>query len=481
MKTLDIVHPAAKALVDVSLSQDSEVGDGTTTVVLLAAEFLREARPFVEEGVHPRALIRAYRKACALARARVEAMATSIAGPDGEARREELVACARTSLESKLVRGERDFFASMVVDALEASGGPDARPDALGVRKAQGGGLRDSFLVRGVAFPKTFSYAGFEMQPKREENPKILLLNLELELKAERDNAEVRLTDPADYQALVDAEWNVILAKVDAIVDSGATVVLSRLAIGDLATQRFADRGVFSAGRVPEADLRRVAAAAGGSVLSTVAAIDPSRDLGTCALFEETQVGAERYEIFRDCPVAAAATLVLRGGSPAFLDEAERSIVDALCAVRRARATPRVVPGGGAVDMEASRAAREAARAMPGRDQLFVNAYARALEVVPRSLAANAGLDAIGVLNALRQRHAEGSDAGSRAGVDVSGAGAGVADALAAHVWEPVDVKRNAIAAATEAACLVLSVDETVRNPRSQAPDAAASMATGRR
>lgn len=470
MKTLDIVHPAAKTLVDISLSQDAEVGDGTTTVVLLAAELLKESKSFVEEGVHPQAIIRAFRQASVAAVERVRELATDIAaGRSIEEQADMLKKCAITSLNSKLVSGERDFFGKMVVDAVMKLDRRSLDLRLLGIKKVQGGGLRDSFLVDGVAFKKTFSYAGFEMQPKFYDNPKILLLNIELELKAEKENAEVRLDDPAAYQSIVDAEWNIIYDKLEKCVASGAKVVLSRLAIGDLATQYFADRDIFCAGRVPEDDLRRVAEATGAQVQTTVNGLSPNA-LGTCVHFEERQVGAERFNLFTGCPEAHTATIVLRGGSEQFLDEADRSLHDAIMIVRRALKNPMVVPGGGAVDMEISRHLREHARTIPGKNQLFVNAFARAMEVIPRQLADNAGFDATDVLNKLRQKHALKDGSGASAGIDVNTGG--VVNTFDAYVWEPSVVKINAITAAAEAACLVLSVDETVRNPRSEAPDA---------
>lgn len=470
MKTLDIVHPAAKTLVDISLSQDAEVGDGTTTVVLLAAELLKESKSFVEEGVHPQAIVRAFRQAAQSAVEHVRALATDIAaGRSIEEQADMLQKCAITSLNSKLVSGERDFFGKMVVDAVMKLDRRSLDLRLLGIKKVQGGGLRDSFLVDGVAFKKTFSYAGFEMQPKSYDKPKILLLNIELELKAEKENAEVRLDDPAAYQSIVDAEWNIIYDKLEKCVASGAKVVLSRLAIGDLATQYFADRDIFCAGRVPEDDLRRVADATGGQVQTTVNGLNPG-SLGTCVHFEERQVGAERFNLFTGCPEAHTATIVLRGGSEQFLDEADRSLHDAIMIVRRALKSPMVVPGGGAVDMEISKHLREYARTIPGKNQLFVNAFARALEVIPRQLADNAGFDATDVLNKLRQKHALKDGSGASAGIDVNTGG--VVNTFDAYVWEPSVVKINAITAAAEAACLVLSVDETVRNPRSEAPDA---------
>ena len=468
MKLLDIVHPAAKSLVDIARSQDSEVGDGTTTVVLLAGEILRECKGFIEEGVHPQSIIRSFRQAQQLAVQRVKDMAISIEGKQRSEKLELLQKCAETSLNSKLVSGEKQFFGKMVVDAVACLDQDLLDTKLIGMKKVQGGAMRDSFLVDGVAFKKTFSYAGFEQQPKCFDNPKILLLNVELEIKSEKDNAEVRLDDPAKYQSIVDAEWNIIYAKLAKCVDSGAQIVLSRLAIGDLGTQYFADRGIFCAGRVTEEDLQRVAKATGAAVQTTVSDIVPEV-LGACGRFEEKQVGNERFNLFTGCSGAKTATIVLRGGAEQFIEEAERSLHDAIMIVRRAMKNASVVPGGGAIDMELSRFLREHARSIPGKSQLFINAFAKALEVIPRQLADNAGFDATDILNKLRQKHAQPGEKNARYGVDVNSGG--IMDTFDNFVWEPSLVKINAITAATEAACLVLSVDETVRNPRSEGAD----------
>merc|ERR1712039_403807 len=194
-----------------------------------------------------------------------------------------------------------------------------------GIKKVTGGSLTDTVLVDGVAFKKTFSYAGFEQQPKSFKNPKILLLNLELELKAEKDNAEVRISDPDQYQAIVDAEWKIIYEKLDLIANSGAQVVLSRLAIGDLATQYFADRNIFCAGRVESEDLERTRRATGAEVQTTVQGVT-SAVLGTCGKFEEKQIGEHRINLFTGCPQTKTATIIIRGGAQQFMDEAERSL-----------------------------------------------------------------------------------------------------------------------------------------------------------
>lgn len=468
MKLLEIVHPAAKSLVDVSLAQDAEVGDGTTSVVILAGEFLKEAKPFVEEGVHPRNIIKSYRLAVDLAVKKVKQLAISLDGKSNEEKLSLLKKCAMTSLNSKLVSGEKEFFADMVVDAVKSLDPSTLDLKMIGIKKVTGGGLRDSFLVDGVAFKKTFSYAGFEQQPKAFDNPKILLLNIELELKSEKENAEIRLEDPAMYQSIVDAEWNIIYDKLAKCVSSGANIVLSRLAIGDLGTQYFADRNIFCAGRVPEEDIQRVYKATGARVQTTVNNLDLSV-LGTCNRFEERQIGAERYNLFKGCTQARTATLILRGGSEQFIDEADRSLHDAIMIVRRALKHAEVVPGGGAVEMEVSNYLREVALGYSDKRQLFIKAFAKSLEVIPRQLCANAGFDATDVLNKLRQKHALVDGSGKNFGVDVNTGG--VVDTYESFVWEPSLVKINALGAACEAACLILSVDETVRNPKSEAPD----------
>ena len=347
-----------------------------------------------------------------------------------------------------------------------------AGAEFVDIKKVPGGSLEDSFLLDGVAFEKTFSYAGFEQQPKHFENPRVLCLNMELELKAERDNAEIRIDDVTQYQSFVDAEWKIIYAKLDAIAASGANIVLSKLAIGDLATQYFADRGIFCAGRVAADDLRRVCRATGAAVQTTVSALAPAA-LGACGKFEEAQIGEKRYNLFGGCPGGRCSTLVLRGGGAHFIDEAERSLHDAVMVVRRARARAAVVAGGGAVEMELAKTLHERAMAIPGKEQLVVDAFASALEAIPRQLADNAGYDSTVVLNQLRKKHAEknGDDDGRWWGVNM--AEEGICDTMRAGVWEPELVKWNAITAATEAACVILSVDETIKNTPSQPANAA--------
>uniref|UniRef100_H2LMQ0 T-complex protein 1 subunit eta n=1 Tax=Oryzias latipes TaxID=8090 RepID=H2LMQ0_ORYLA len=399
LKLLDVVHPAAKTLVDIARSQDAEVGDGTTSVTLLAAEFLRQLKPFVEESLHPQTIIRAFRTATNLAVSKIKEIAVSVKKDDKQEQRQLLEKCAATALNSKLIAGQKEFFSKMVVDAV-MSLDELLSLKMIGIKKVQGGALEDSQLVSGVAFKKTFSYAGFEMQPKRYDNPKIALLNVELELKAEKDNAEVRV---------------------------------------------------------------KSVEACGGSIQTSVGALTEDV-LGLCEVFEEVQVGGERYNFFKGCPKAKTCTIILRGGAEQFTEETERSLHDAIMIVRRAIKNDSIVAGGGAIEMELSKYLRDYSRTIPGKQQLLIGAYAKALEIIPRQLCDNAGFDATNILNKLRAKHAQG---GMWYGVDINNED--IADNFAAFVWEPSIVRINALTAASEAACLILSVDETIKNPRSGA------------
>mmetsp|Transcript_45120 Transcript_45120/g.68015 ORF Transcript_45120/g.68015 Transcript_45120/m.68015 type:complete len:539 (-) Transcript_45120:349-1965(-) len=473
MKLLEIAHPAAKTLVDISMSQDAEVGDGTTSVVLLAGDILKHMKPFVEEGVHPQIIMRNVRNAGRLGVEKVKELSIPFdtTTPEGK---EMLLKTASTALNSKLISSHKDLFAPMVVKAVQAlddGGNLDDLMSLIAIKQIPGGDVRQSFLVNGVAFKKTFSYAGFEQMTKKFKDPKVLLLNVELELKSEKENAEVRITDPEQYQSIVDAEWQVIYNKLDACVSCGANIVLSKLPIGDLATQYFADRGMFCAGRVEDGDIKRVAKATGGTVQTSTNGLSDGI-LGTCGGFEERQVGDERFNVFTECPVSQTSTIVLRGGSEQFIAESERSIHDALMVVKRSLKSRSVVAGGGAVEMEVAKYLKEHALTIQGKGQLIVSAFAKALEVVPRQLCDNAGYDSTDILSALRRKHYQDED-GKWFGVDIINGG--ICDTFDLGVWEPSDNKSNSLSAAAEAACVILSIDETVVNPKSQDPGAQAT------
>ncbi|KAG6287531.1 T-complex protein 1 subunit eta [Claviceps aff. purpurea] len=471
MKLLDIVHPAARILVDIARSQDAEVGDGTTSVVVLAGEILKEVKDHVEQGVSAQIIIKGLRRASQLAVNKIKEIAIST---DEGNRRDTLKKLAATAMTSKLIKRNTEFFTEMVVDAVLSLDQDDLNEKLIGIKKIPGGSLTESRFVNGVAFKKTFSYAGFEQQPKSFKKPKIVCLNVELELKAEKDNAEVRVEQVSEYQAIVDAEWQIIYKKLEALHETGAKVVLSKLPIGDLATQYFADRDIFCAGRVASEDMERVVQATGATVQSTCSDILPEH-LGTCGNFEERQIGGERFNFFEECSEAKTCTLVLRGGAEQFIAEVERSLHDAIMIVKRAVKNHMIVGGGGAVEMEVSAYLhRFADKSITNKQQAVIKAFAKALEIIPRQLCDNAGFDATDILNKLRVEHRKGK---TWAGVDFKTEG--VADMVERFVWEPALIKVNALQAATEASCLILGVDETIRNEESAKPQAPGQLPPG--
>ncbi len=250
--------------------------------------------------MNPQIIIRGYKQALEFCLSNLETLVIHI-DDSPEKKRDMLIRCAETALNSKLLSSYKHFFAEIVVSAVEKLDSNLLDKDLIGIKEVTGGSINDSFLVSGVAFKKTFSYAGFEQQPKSFTNPKIIILKIELELKSEKENAEIRISNVDDFQSIVDAEWQIIYDKLQKIHDVGANIVLSKLPIGDLATQWFADRGIFCAGRVPNEDITRVAKSTGAVLQTTVNNVAPDV-LGTCGTFQEKQIGAERYNLFEDCP-----------------------------------------------------------------------------------------------------------------------------------------------------------------------------------
>ena len=462
IKLLNIEHPAGKSLVDVAKSQDNEIGDGTTSVMIFAGELLKEAKQFIEDGISPQIIINGFWKGLQLALKKLGECAVTINEKSEEEKKNLLLKCAETSLNSKLIANNKEFFSKMIVEAVEKLEGFKDK-DLIGIKHITGGSITDSLLIDGVAFKKSFSYAGFEQQPKKFQNAKIIILNVELELKSEKENSELRISNPEDFQSFVDAEWKIINKKLENIVNAGANVVLSKLPIGDLATQYFADRNVFCAGRVAAEDIERVAKATGACLLQTCNDIT-EKSLGTCGLFEERQIGAERFNLFMECPKSKTATIIIRGGAEQFIEEAERSMNDAIMIVRRASKATSIVAGGGAIEMELSKYVRNEGMKISGKEQLIVLGFAKALEIIPKTLAQNSALDAIDIINKLRQKHNKEDDC--KFGVNCFEGG--IIDTYINYVWEPTILKENILNSATEAACSIINVDQTIKNPKSE-------------
>lgn len=433
LENMEFKHPVARMMASLSKSQDNEVGDGTTSVILLASEILNCLKPLIKEGFSIDIMQKALRDARLSCVQRLDALVV-------EFTRDNLIKLAETCLNSKNIRSDREHFARILVEGLSYE-------DDLHINKIHGGSLSDSFLAGGVAFEKTFTYAGYEQQPKKITNPKICCLNIELEWKSERENAEIRIGSVDEYQKVVDAEWKIITDKLDDIIDSGANVVLSSMSIGDYATQYFAQKGVFSAGRVR--DLESIVKAFRGKITNSTKFIH----LGRCDLFEERQLGNSRYNYF-ESKDAKSHTLVLRGPGNEVLEEVERAVHDAICVIRTAMRHRNIVCGGGSVEMDLSKHCRDLAFSV-GNEEMFVyRAISRSFEKIPSQLASNFGLDSILTLQNLRRSHMTKMHFGvTLRGVD---------DMRQLGIFEPLEVKKNMVKAAFGAAEALITVDSTI-------------------
>ncbi|ELA42711.1 T-complex protein 1, eta subunit [Vittaforma corneae ATCC 50505] len=437
LENMNFKHPIAKLLCSLSKSQDNEVGDGTTSVVLLTSAILNSLLSLVKEEFSTeiiRNVLKDMKRQCL---ERLENLKIEFS-------EENLIRLAETCLNSKNVRGDKSHFSRLLVDALSCD-------DDLYIDKVTGGSLSDSFLVPGIAFKKTFTYAGYEQQPKKILNPKICCLNIELEWKSERENAEIKIESVEEYQRVVDAEWKIITEKLDDIINSGANVVLSTMSIGDYATQYFARAGIFSAGRVHE--LPKIVKAFKGKISNSTKYIK----LGTCELFEERQLGETRYNYFEG-KNARSRTLILRGPGSEILEEVERAVHDAVCVIKTAIKHQNIVCGGGSVEMQLSKLCRDLSFKI-GAEKMFVyRALSMAFEKIPSQLAANFGLDPVSVLQNLRQSHSTSNFTG----VSLKG----TEDMTKLGVLEPLEVKKNMVKAAFDAADTILSIDSTIINKK---------------
>ena len=447
LEEMDIEHPGAETIVEVAETQEAETGDGTTTAVVFAGELLARAEDLLDDGVHPTVVANGYRFAAAEADAFLASMAV-------EADDRLLSEVARTAMTGKAAEVAREHLADLVVRAVSAvRDGDEIDLDDVGIETAVGGSAADSFLVRGVVIDEERAKEGM---PRRVEDARVLLADVPLEVRETEVSAELNVTSTEQLRAFVEREEAELRGLVDAIVDSGANVVLCRKGIDDLVGHYLTREGVLAVRRVSGSDMRALARATGARRVSDFGDFS-AEDLGRAGLVEEREVGDGTLLFVEDCPDPRSVTLLLRGGTEHVVDEVERAVEDTMGVVRVTLLDGTVLPGGGAPEIALAAALREFAEGVEGREQLAVEAFADALEAIPRTLAENAGLDPIDSLVALRARHAVGETA---AGLDAySGE---VSDMFDLHVVEPLRVKRQAIDGATEAVELVLRIDDVI-------------------
>jgi thermosome len=470
LREIDIDHPAAKMIVEVAKTQDDEAGDGTTTAVVLAGELLKKASDLIDQDVHPTVIASGYRKAADRAREILSAMATPIEKGDKAL----LKKIAFTSLTGKSADGANDMLSNLAVDAVlavEENGRVDV--DNIKVEKRVGPGTTASEMIKGIVLGKSRSS---DAMPKRVESAKILLLNVPLEIKKTSIDATIKIRTPSQMKSFLDQEEAMLRAKVDSIVGSGASVVFCQKAVDDLVAAAMAREGIYAIKSVSESDMGKLAKATGGRIVTKIEDI-VAKDLGYAGLVEEKKFGDDTLTLVEKCKNPKAITILLRGGTHTVIDELERALHDALRVVGVAVEDGKIVPGGAAPEVELGLRLRNFATSVGGREQLAVEAFASALDVIPRTIAENAGLDPIDVLVALRSKH-ETKD-GKNFGLNVY-EGKPV-DMMKAGVLEPLRVKTQAISSAAEAAVMILRIDDVIAAGGPSEQEVAQAQAAARR
>ena len=451
LKEMDIEHPAAKMMVEVAKTQDDEVGDGTTTAVVIAGELLKRSEDLLEQDVHPTVIAHGYRMAAEKSQEILDDLSIEVR-PDNL---EMLRKIADTAMTGKGAEASKEKLTELVVRAITMIADEDGTVDTdfVKIEKKVGGSIEDSEIVEGVVIDKERVHPAM---PKVVRDAKILLLNAAVEFKKTEVDAEISITSPDQLQMFLDEEERMIKAIVEKIVASGATVLICQKGIDDIAQHYLAKAGILAIRRVKKSDLTKLSRATGATVISSIDAIDAD-ELGSAGLVDEKKVSGEEMIFVTECVNPKAVTLIVRGGTEHVVDELDRAIEDALRVVAVAIEDGKFVAGGGAPEVELSLRLREFAATQGGRAQLAIEAFAAALEIIPRTLAENAGLDPIDMLVALRSEHEAGN---KTVGLDVFEGKP--ADMLATGVVEPMRVKTQAIASAAESAVMILRIDDVI-------------------
>jgi len=452
---MDIQHPGAKMMVQIAKGQDEEVGDGTKTAVILAGELLRQAEDLLDKEIHPTIIVSGYKRAMEEAVKVIEEISIPIDVNDKEL----LKKIAVTSLYSKAVQGARDKLAEISVEAITKVA--EKRGDRyyvdldnIQIVKKHGGSLLDTALIDGVVIDKEVVHPGM---PKRVKNAKIALLDAPLEIEKPEIDAEIRISDPLQMRKFLQEEEEILKKMVDKIAEVGANVVICQKGIDDVAQHFLAKRGILAVRRVKRSDMEKLARATGGRIVSNIEDLQPS-DLGEAGLVEERKVGEDKMVFIEGAKNAKSVTVLIRGGFERLIAEGERALRDSLSAVADAVKYGKIVGGGGAVEVEVAKRLREVAPKVGGKQQLAIEAFAKALESLPSTLAENAGLDALEIIMKLRAAHSDSN--GKFMGINVFNGN--IEDMVSLGVIEPAAIKLNAIKAATEAATMILRIDDFI-------------------
>jgi len=458
VQEMNIEHPAAKMVVEVAKTQDEEVGDGTTTAVVLTGELLSNAEKLLDQGIHPSIIVRGYRMAAEKADEILKTIGKDVVIKDEKL----LQQIAQTAMTGKGSEASKEKLSDLAVRAIKqvsetVDGKIRVDLDNVKVEKKEGGSIGDSELIQGIIIDKERVSGNM---PKLVKNAKIALIDAAVEVKSTETEAKIQITDPSQLQAFLTQEETMIKDMVDRIVKSGATVVFTQKGIDDLAQHYLAKAGIFAARRVKKSDMEKLAKATGASIQTNLKDLS-SKDLGFAGEVEEVKIAKNEMTFVRACKNPKAVSILIRGGTEHVVDEVERAMTDALGGVAAALEVGKVVAGGGAAEIELARRIREYAGSVGGREQLAIDAFADSIEIIPRTLAESAGMDAIDTLVKLRSDHDKGKD-----GMGVMVLECATGDMLKAGIIEPLKIKTQAVKSASEAAQLILRIDDVIASTK---------------
>ncbi len=454
LEEMDLEHPAAKMMVEVAKTQEEEVGDGTTSAVVLAGELLKQAEDLLDQEIHPTIITSGYR----LARLKTTEILDDIAEDVELGDEDVLEKVAMTAMTGKSAEASREYLAEIAVSAVkqvaeEDNGELVVDKDMIKVEQKEGGTVDDTELIQGVILDKEKVHGNM---PSKVENASIALLKTPIEVRETETDAEINISDPSQLKSFVEQEEGQLKEMVEKLDEVGANVVLCQKGIDDIAQHYLAKKGIFAVRRVSTSDIEKLANATGASIVTSIDDIEES-DLGAAGTVRQKKIGGDAMTFVQDCPEAKSVSILIRGGTEHVVDEIERAMEDALGSVTSALRNGQVVGGGGATEVELARELRSYADSVGGREQLAINAFADSLEVLPRTLAENAGFDPIDSLVELRNRHEDGQ---KWAGLDVT---SGKSEALFEKgVVEPKQIKTQAIQSASESAEMILRIDDVI-------------------
>ena len=455
LKEIDVQHPAAKMMVEISKTMDNEVGDGTTSSVVFGGALLEKAEELLKKDVHSSVVVEGYQAAAEKSLEMMDGLASSVEATDEDS----LLKVAKTSMQSKLISEDSDPLSRLVVSAVvriaekKEDGTYAVDLDDVKVEKKSGGSISDTQLVSGIVLDKEVVHSGM---PARIDDARIALLNAALEVEKTEMSSEIRITDPTQMQMFLEEESRMLQSMVNKIHDAGANVLLCQKGIDDIAQHYLAKNGILAVRRVKESDMTKLAKATGGRVTTNIDDLQAD-DLGSSERVYQKKVESDKWVFVEGCKKPQSVTILIRGGSQRVVDEVDRSIHDALMVVRDVIEKPAIVSGGGSAEAYIAAQLKTWADTFDGREQLAIKKYAESLETIPLTIAENAGMDPIDTLASLRQSHSQGL---TSTGIDARNTK--IADMTAIDVVEPVAVKEQIIKSATEAACMVLRIDDVI-------------------